>query len=238
MAVYLKYGAYRHDDNEVTVSISRSAIDSGNGRYIGVAHRWSITGQLLADTQAELATKVQLLESAYARWNRDLVLYGDGDRVLHALLNAGSTTGVRITDPVSYPDGTGAQWSTFRDYTIGATAEYPVTTGFVLRSFSEAISRSGGHPRIVALECVNGPADIQMVAQRTAYRVQQSGSATAFRGKPTPPPPYWPAFLESSTVTEIAPQFQNGELTDAGVQWSYSFVSAAPLLGAPASFPG
>lgn len=238
MAVFLTYGAYRHDDNEVTVSIQRQAIDSGNGRYIGVSETWTVNGRLYADSQVALRLRVLALEAAYSRWGLDLVLYGDGNIVLHELRNRNSTTGVRIVNPISFPDGTGAQYSTFRDYSFTASAEYPVGTGLVLRDFQESITRSGGHRRLVALECAVGPADVQVVAQRTAYRVQQSGSAVAFRGRPLPQPPYWPQWLETETVTEIAPQRANGELSGAGVQWSYSFVSPVPLVGAPATFPG
>jgi len=238
MGCVLRYGAYTHDENEATVSIQRSAQESGGGRYISVRHDWTVTGQLQADTQAELRTKVARLEAAYAVWNRDLILTGDNNLVLHALYNAGSTTGVRVLQPPSYPVGEGAQYSTFRDYTIAVSAEYPVGSGFVLRDFQESIRRSGGHRRIVALECAVGPPDIQEVCQITAYRVVQSGSATAFRGKPNPQPPYWPQWLENADVAEIAPQFANGELTGAGVSWTYTFVSNVPLLGAPATFPG
>lgn len=238
MAVYLQYGAYRHDDFEVTVSIQRQAIDAGGGRYVGVTETWNVTGRLYADDPAALRLRVLALEAAYATWHRDLVLYGDNNLVLHELRNRGSTTGVKIVVPISYPDGTGAQYSTFRDYTFTATADYPVGNGLVLRDFQESIRRSGGHRRLVALECAVGPADVQVVCQQTAYRVAQSGSATAYRGLPSAPPPYWPQWLESADVVDVAPQRANGELSGAGVQWNYTFVSPVPLLGAPATFPG
>jgi hypothetical protein len=120
----LRYGSYSHPDNEVIISISQRPTFNEIGLRSGYVASWSIQGMLQGSSVSDLSTKIIALESAYGADGLDLVLYdSDGSTVRHAMRNTGSRTGVKILD-LSYPTGDGAEYVTFRTYTIQAEAEY------------------------------------------------------------------------------------------------------------------
>lgn len=185
-----------------------------------------------------LMVAVRAMESAYSVWYRDLGLY-DGSTVLMSLPNRGSLTGVKIVRPPAIPRGEGAQLTTFLDYTITATADYPAGSGTgLLRSFSETLAFSGGGPRRAVLECVNVPPQEQVLTAYTAYRATQTGQAVGMFAYPPVPAPLFPGKLEVALQPAFgSPKLRNGVYTDFPVSWSYSFVSATPLVGFPNRWP-
>ncbi|AWM35911.1 hypothetical protein GobsT_63560 [Gemmata obscuriglobus] len=234
----VRYGSYQHDDGECAVAVDQQALENDAGQYYARRVTWTISGQLQADTAAALAVKMVQLERAYAVWYRDLVL-ADGPTVVWQLPNAGSTTGVKIVKPPSYPSGAGAQLTTFVDYSIVATADYPAGGGEnLLRSFTETLAFSGGGPRRTVVECANAPPQEQVLALYTAFRATQIGQAVGLTGYPTPPAPLWPGKLEvDGEPTLGSPRLRNGVYVDWPVSWAYRFVSATPLAGVPNRWP-
>lgn len=241
--MYLQYGSYRHAENEAAYTILVNEIENESGQLYTLRHTWNITGQVHAADTAALLVQLRLLEAAYTVWGRDLAFFDDAGRVCHALPNAGSFTGVKITS-FGYPNGSGAQLSTFRDYAITATADYPAGAGggSGLRAFQETLSFRGGGPERAVVEVVNGPPQEQLLKAYTTCSATQSGSAVGRFGYPVVPPPAFPgkervASVPPGNPVYGSPKFVNGQYTDFPVSWSYEFVSGTPLVGLPNRWP-
>ncbi len=234
----LLYGSYAHAENEATVSIQSSRVLNDAEQSIETRTVWSIQGQLHADSQAELITAIALLEAAYAVDYYDLVLLDNSGNVAHALRNAGSTTGVRITQPPSYPDGRGAEFSTYRTYTIVAEASYrivPPDGQSALVSFSETVSIRGGGPVYAMVETVEGPAERQRIRNFSACRATQSGQAVGLFDYPPVPAPLFPDFLTEDPVISRTGPDKTGPntLENYKVSWEYQFASPSQLFALP-----
>ncbi len=76
------------------------------------------------------------------------------------------------------------------------------------------------------------------MALYTAYRATQTGQAVGLYGYPPVPPPLFPGKLEEGGRPTLgSPRLRNGVYVDWPVSWSYSFVSATPLVGFPNRWP-
>lgn len=234
----LRYGSYSHEESECTVVLSKEVVENEAGQPYEERQTWTVTGRLQADTPGLLLAKMVALQAAYSVWYRDFGLY-DGNTLMLALVNRGSTSGVKIVRPPSYPQGEGAQLTTFLDYTIVAAATYPAGNGQnPLKAFTETLAFSGGGPRRAVVECVNAPPQEQVLTAFTAYRATQQGSAVGLYGYPPVPPPLFPGKLEEAGRPVFgSPKLRNGAYTDFPVSWSYTFASATPLVGLPNRWP-
>lgn len=237
----LRYGSYSTADGECSVVISRDAVLNEAGQPYALRHTWNINGTIFGDDTAAVVANLLALERAFAVWGRDLAMLDSAGTVCHSLPSTGSLSGVRITQPPSYPKGDGAELSTFRTYSITATADYPYGLGQVanpLRSFTETLSVSGGGPRRTVVECAFGPPQPQTLNQFTAFRGTQSGAAVGMFGFPPIPLPIFPAALaEAGQFDHVGGKLRNGIYMDFGVSWSYRFESATPLIGVPNLWP-
>jgi len=233
----LSYGSYLHQENEVAIRIGASRVFNDAEQSIETRITWTIDGQLHATSQALLRAEILALEAAYSVDYGNLILYqNDGVTVAHNLMNAGSTTGVRITQPPSYPQGSGAEYSTYRTYTIQAEATYnypgPVSP---LVSFSETVSIRGGGPVYAIVETVEGPAERQKIRNFSACRATQSGSAVGRFDYPPVPAPLFPDYqMEDPTISRTGPD-KTGQntLQNYKVSWSYEFASPILLFTLP-----
>lgn len=241
--MYLKYGSYTHADAEVSFTIDSQSLENEAGQQYGYRNTWRIEGCLQADDTTAVVTAFRALETAYSVWYRDLVFYDDSGNITHKLLNAGSLTGVKIVSPPSYPRGEGAELSTFRHYTLMASADYPAGAGLnALRSFSETLAFTGGGPERTVVECANVPPQEQVLKAFTMFRAVQSGSAVGMFQYPVIPPPLFPGKERIRSVppgnpVHGSPKLRNGRYIDWPVSWSYEFISATPLVGFPNRWP-
>lgn len=235
----LQYGTFLSADSECTVVIDREAITNNAGQPYALRHTWNIEGQIQAADTPSVVAAMGALERAFAVWGFNLALLDSNGNVCHALPSVGSLTGVRITKPPSYPKGDGAQLSTFRDFTITATADYPYIGAInPLKNFTETLRFSGGGPRVTCVECVNIDPQPQVLTLLTAYRATQIGSAIGMFGYPPIPAPIFPGALEEAGEPAFtAPRLQYGTYVDFGVSWSYRFISPSPLIGLPNQWP-
>lgn len=236
----LRFGNYWHGVGEVSVSIARQTIESAMGVPYEIAHTWGVQGRLVGDSTAEIVSQILALERAYATGFKDAALVDNNGLVCHALLNAGSTTGVRVVQPPSYPTGTGAELVTYRDYTLTLTATYPVVGRPLYRAFAESVRLWGGLPNRKMVDVLNGPAVPYVSGKRTAYYASQSGSAVGYYGWPPIPGPLFGSLLldgPNHPVSFDTPQFREGRATDWPVSWSYQFSSPTPLIGRPNVVP-
>lgn len=243
MGFRLRYGSYTHSENEVEFTIGVEALENEAGGQYAVRKTWNIDGILHADSTAEVVTAFTAMERAYSVWYQDLVLIDDAGSTIHELRNSGSMTGVKITRPPSCPRGSGAELSTYRSYSITATADYPpsgVTNP--LRSFTETLSFQGGGPERTVVECVNVPPQEQLLKLFTACRAIQSGSAVGLFSYPLIPAPIFPGKERvrgnpPGNPQKGSPKYRNGQYVDWPISWSYEFISGTPLVGNPNQWP-
>lgn len=234
----LRYGSYFHAANDATVTIQRTKNLNAAQQSISLRDVWTIRGELHGDTAAALRIQIAALELAYSVDYQDLALIDNDGVVVHALLNVGSTSGVRITQPPSYPEGDGGEFTTYRTYAIQAEAEYAYAPqeGSQLLEFSETVTIIGnGGPRYVWVEKVIGPPTRQIVQAFTTVRATQTGTAVGKFQRPPKPPPIWPELLdnESQQLADTSPQRKGSIYEDFRVSWSYSFTNGSPLQGLP-----
>lgn len=234
--MYLKYGSYTHARNEPAVQISKQAIFSARGYRMAVRETWRIVGVLHADDQPRLTAAIAALRSAYNVNGLDLGLYLDDQTTLtdHALFSAQSLGGTRVKS-MDFPTGTGAEYSTFRSYSIAVEAEFPDTSNNLLE-FHESLSFEGtGGPRVVFLDTLEGLPQPQIAQQRTTSRARQEGRAVGLVTYPPASAPIWPGaeLVEQRRLVLRSPRRAGPNLTEFAVEWGYVFEATAALAGVP-----
>lgn len=241
--MFLRYGSYTHASQEARVSITREPLKNAGGDYYGYKERWDISGRLVGASATDITTALQELEAAYLTGGYDLtLLLPDGSTASnHQLLSANCKGGTKIAQPVSYPEGSGAEYANYRTYTVAIEGEIGINNSQnAITEWRETIAFTGnGGPRIVAIEVRNGAPQMQMVSQRTPVRVIQSGRAVGYRQWPFPPGPIWPGYEQGpdrgSAITSPTTTGSGASrsLQDYEITWSYSFIAPGPLSGLP-----
>lgn len=234
----LVYGNFQHDPGDAEVSISREGLVSELGRMYAIRERWNITGRLHgADTSAVNTLVAQLL-AAYSVNRQDIYLSGSN----HVMRSADTINGTRVVSPPQFPEGRGAELSTYRNYTLAVEGEFAYWGDSVLFSWSESLTFQGTCGPIWGfLECLNGPPQQQMFQQQSVMRCTQRGMAQAapdsvHRNEVSkywlPPPPTWPQWehQERRSIVYELPANLYGLRTTT---WSYEFSSNIPLIGTP-----
>lgn len=232
------YGNYFHANNEVNWTVAWNSSLNRRQEVIDRTCSISISGELHGATQADVTAQVRLLESAYASHYLDFVVYDDNGAVAFSMLNQGSSTGVRVIQPPSYPNSGGGEYSTYRTFQISLSATYPEEANAkLLTDFNESATIVGtGGPRVAWVETQEGDPERQIVRNRTIVRATQSGSQVGkFRRLP-PPPPIWPQFEdepERSTGQSSGQPAGPDSNENFGTSWNYTFTSGGPLVGYP-----
>ena len=241
--MYLKYGTYQHPPGEASVVISKQGLFSDAGLPQGVRERWDIQGRLQAADQTALSAAIDALTSAYAIQGQDLGFYfDDGQPSSHRITGSSTNGGVRVVMPPSFPQGKGAEYSTFRNYAISLEAEL-LDSGATLIQWNERLNFSGGGPQFAFLQPINGLPIKQLLRQATPYHAAQSGEAVGYQAYPTPALPLWP---DAEHVNQREVHYElpkrmgppgSATYTHYRVTWAYRFESATPLVGAPTGWP-
>ena len=234
--MFLKYGPYTHAQNEPALQIAKQAVFSPRGYRQAVRETWRIVGVLHAASQTSLTAAIAGLRAAYSVNGLDLGLYLDDGVTLtdHVLVSSATLGGTRVRS-LEFPSGAGAEYSTFRSYSIAVEADFPDTSNNLL-DFSETLSFEGtGGPRIVFLDTLEGLPQEQISRQRTTYRARQEGRAVGLASYPPVPPPIWPAaeMQPHRRLVLRSPRRVAANLTEFVAEWSYVFESNVPLAGGP-----
>jgi hypothetical protein len=241
--MYLKYGNYQHAANEASVVISKQAIYSEAGLQRGLRERWEIAGRLQAGDPGGVTAAIDALTAAYAVGAQDVGFYLDnGEPTSHRITSAQTNGGVRVVVPPSFPQGKGAEYSTFRNYTIALEAEWldPQAT---LLSWHEVLAFKGGGAKFAHLEPINGQPVKQLLKQASVFRATQTGEAVGYQAYPVPALPIWPAaeHIDQREIRYELPRRMGppgqATYTQYKVSWSYHFEDAGPLLGFPTAWP-
>lgn len=240
MGLILRYGSYQHAEGECEVFINRQMMETAAGFQYGVKETWTIHGFLATTTQALLTTAIINLKAAYSLHGQNLGLYLSDGTTLTDHYVTGNTPigGVRVVSGPSFPKGHGGEYSTFRSYEITLEAEFSVVNQATIH-FNEVLTFTGGGPRFVYLQPLQGLPQKQQVAQSTPYRAVQSGSVIGLLDYVAPPTSLWPADedIEQRKIDYLSPKreergnhfvYRNFE-----VRWSYVFTAVAPLVARP-----
>lgn len=240
--MYLKVGTYSHAIGEVGLSISKQ-VERVNGVPRATIERWTISGRLQADDQAGVSAAIQQTLAAYVDGVDFTFFFDDGSESAHKLTSANCVGGTRIIVPPSFPEGRGAEYSTYRNWQAVVEAE-TLEFASAIVSWNETISFEGGGPEYVFLPVLNGPPIKQLARQQTSYRAVQQGDAVGLHGYPTAPAPFWPAdeHLHLRQIVPGSPK-KTGRpphmtYTDYPIRWTYVFEAAGPFIGLPTPPPG
>ncbi len=241
--MYLKYGNYQHDAGECTLrGIMSESLSSDNGQVYAIRERWDVEGRLQIDdqgtaaaNQAAMTVVIDALKAAYDVNGKDIGFYDDADNLTsHFIKSSATRSGVRVVQPPSFPDGRGAEYSTFRTYTLAVEAEHAPSGGASLVSWTETISFQGtGGPLWGYLVPINGPPQQQMFSQTSTQWAYQRGRAV-MRDKYSPAlSPRWPT-QEHQDMRDIQFEVPADNSGRRVTTWSYVFEAPTGLAGLPA----
>jgi hypothetical protein len=235
--IFLQYGNYPHELADAAVSIQRVGVPNEAGQIFATREVWTIQGRLEADTQAELGTKIAALEDAYKRQASKVALkFEGGADTAHVMNIQNMLSPITVTQQPSYPVGAGAEYTTFRNYTI--QVEGLVKTDLAqadLIFYRENVSTSGGFPRDVLVQTLNTPPVRQRVADFTPFIVRQAGRAISLRGWVIRPQPKLnilsQAVLIDDSYEKLGPieTFANGVRIQSRFESTWSWILAAPV---------
>ncbi len=207
----LGYGSYRHGLGEAALAITRNTVYSEEKIALGVLKRWAVAGVLQGADAAAISSAIAALEAAYAVEGQDAILFFDdgATRSAHQLLNSAALGGVRVVQPPFFSHGEGAEYTTWRSYSLVIEALLPATdAGTRLCSWEETLTFAGGGARWRYLPTLDGPPIKQIVQAQLPQRVVQAGRAVGYLAYPLAPAPLYPAAIhqEYSSIRYHAPK--------------------------------
>lgn len=236
MRTKLKYGNHTHDLADAAIVINRANTFSKNNKRTGYIETWTIDGFLQADTQNAVGTKIETLKNAYDKDNETAVLlFEDGSETKHKLDTSASVSGVRVR-LVDFPEGRGAEYSTFRSYRIVIDAEFVENAGIL--EFMETLTFSGGGPKFLHKQTLTGLPQKQFVAQNIPFRVTQAGFSVGHTTWPALASPLFPKHLkrEESSTVKTGPEnvyAKTNRATHFRTSWNYVFESVSAMNANP-----
>ncbi len=239
----VKFGTFSHKLDEVALSINVTTKLNKANAIEQLTKTWDLSGFLTSDTQAALNTEITNLDNAYATGGKDLILFFDdgSTRSSHQLINSESLGGTRILAGPSYPEGRGAEYTTFRRFSIQVAADFLPSGAFRAKflDFQEQLTFTGGGPKFIMLGAINGPPQRQRVAEATAFKLVQSGSQIGQTRRFPANPPLFPQdeHIDQRNMVEGGPRRngagQNVAFTEFSTSWQYNFESITPFKALP-----
>ncbi len=194
-----------------------------------------VHGMLQGNGQDALIASEDAMRNALSVQFLDLVFRADDGTVTPlSLLNAGSITGVRITDGPHFEGTSGAEYVGVREFSFEAEAEYPLRAAPLFLDFTETLSFEGGGPTYGFRRNVNGIPQKQRVWPATEYFLTQSGRLTGYLNYPAvsaiPGARFPAALLKAGSVKKEGPQ-RKGPSGWEGfpVTWEYHMVASTPF---------
>lgn len=231
----LRFGTFTHVDGTCSLSISKQAIRAQSGIPYGWMERWTINGILLADGGpgttademiADIATKIERLETAYKQSGVDVELIGTNHKIEHR----NTVNGIQVSMPPSYPIGENAEHVTYRTFQIGLEAEVMSRpNASIYLSYDEHIRLWGGGPEWVWTSPIVGLPRRLVARQNMVYWASQSGFAVAYNTFPQAPAP-----LYGEQLLMEKPRLDYGRSMrprERSVAWEYIFASSSPIAG-------
>jgi hypothetical protein len=257
--MYVKYtsqgGSYTHSPGEVEFTTSSEAIMDDLGNPIGYRDIVTLRGMLRANAdvslsdpsvyQAAITSKILEMQRIYSYHFGTLGLYHDnGTQSAHIIGPC------RIIRAPSFPDGSGAEYTTYRTYEIvvDSLRRAVLLDRPQILKLQQGFHVLGGGPRIVYRPTLRGTPLSQISAERTTFRIVQTGQAIGTQIYPIPTPPQWPLLeipTERRVVNSIVPYVPQMGAAQYSVDWSYLFetnempvIPAGPNYSSPFFIPG
>ncbi len=244
--MFFSIGSYDFKVGATEVTIDRQAVRNSAQQILAMKETWTCTALLLGTSSSYLSSKLAALQNAVVD-GKDFGLYisdaagGNKSKSTNWIRNSDALGGTRVVVSPSYPDGTLTEYANKRTVRFVIEAILPLDDAdTMLVSFTETVRRTGGGPAIGHIPTLIGKPVKQQLRRHTVYRAVQTGSAVGYLKKPLVPAPLWPNDLndEETEVNDIAPERIGGDYVNFGVNWTYHFQSAAPLLGSPHRWRG
>lgn len=236
--MYFRYGSYTHPAGEV--NLARYLVrekKSNRGRRISLIHTMFLEGEICAYGQAAITARIEQLIDTYSVNYQDAALYqDDGQPTPHSLFNGrpDCISGVRVVQR-SWPKGDGAEYATGRTFSITIEAEFDAAESQII-AYEESITIVGNcGPRIEVVELATGAPVLQVLNQKTAQRIIQSGSSIGYGGYVLPFGSLYPTFEHVDRRIEKpgTPAFQGQGYRYYPFQWTYFHSLAIPQTPIP-----
>lgn len=239
--MYLQFGTYRHASSEVGATFSRTALINAARQTYGYRVQLGIEGFLQAADVPSLTTAINQLVNGYTTqgFTQGVGLFNDdGSPTSHVILPGQTLAGIKVIEGPSFEDWHGAEYTSYRRYRLRLEAEIRDHTVRLL-AFTESLTLEGGGPRRLVKELLAGLPQEQIVALYTPFRAMQIGSAVGQFAYPAPPPPIFPLAEQQPErkITPKTPKRDGLTYTEYQIDWSYTFLSALPLVGLPNRWP-
>ncbi len=237
------YGGFNHDVNSVKITSLDREIDRGNTGYSSkLSITIGISAKIIRSTTSAIFAELNRMIAAYSVDGQSFAFYDDNGLYIPAWsIDSGATLGgVIVSKPVSHGELSGAQASNFiwATMAVSATVVTPLPFGQFL-TFQESLTfhdRGGEGLRVKRLPARGLPFK-QQVTERSWFYATQTGSLTSNQARPDPMQPIFPNDLDGDEndrqITRINPVTVRGQAFEHGVQWTYNFSSAQPLIGLP-----
>jgi hypothetical protein len=225
-------GTYTHSvENGNAVNLVRLEVlpnYSPIGLKRSVLYRLHISGTLLADTQAEISSKIATLNDVYSN-NGGSWIYrqSDGTPTRHKLLrdHPQALTDVQVERRM-WPDGSPAEYATGRVFSLVLQQEIAQVESQIYE-FGETVrfTGDGGYMRR-AVQFPTQPVFIQDVNVYTSVTCIQQGRVVAYDGWPDVyvPISYFPAYQTRADIRYIQPRFTGRKYEFYGIEWTYEHI--------------
>ena len=123
MSMYLQYGNYQHALGECAVQIVRTPAWQ-HGTVTHIHEEWLISGRMQQSNSALLTLALEALQLGYSFNGQNIGLFFQGGTpTVHAINNINTLGGTKVLQSPTYEQGKGAEYSTFRNYTIRVGAD-------------------------------------------------------------------------------------------------------------------
>ena len=243
MASVLYYGAYQHEDNEVTINVSRRAMENQTGFVFGSVETWNVTGILQADTLADLKTEMDQLEAAYQEPNKDLI-WKIGSTVVHQMLDGETAYGIRVVVPPHFPRGDApGELVNRRNYALvieGAflfPASASTADDIYIVNYESSLSFTGtGGKTFGHLPTLTGLHQKQVLTETSLVTAQQTGMKSGIGYYPDPDPPLEHLADYEKTdrrnIRQGNPRRFNNTQFEFPIYWTYTFERNQPFPSA------
>jgi hypothetical protein len=236
----LAYGSFKHPLGQPKVSFVADAIKNDGEVVVGYTARVDIAGMIIGsgnNPQQSIDQQIQQIKTAYSVPNQDVVLYlSDGVTASQNVIRVQDTLGgIRVVRAPSFPEGGGAEYATYRTFTVGLEAELPAVGPSALWSFRESLAFQGGGRIWDIAQPIYGDGIEQTIKQNSPYSAVQTGEAVGYRGYWAKmwPGPLWPpreqGFLREESME--GPRRIGTAYKLFPTRWTYRFKSVKPLKG-------
>lgn len=209
------------------------------GRAQSLVKRVDVRGEILANGQTSINTRVGQILSALALEGGEVVFLKDDGSDTHIKLPAAGARGIRIVENSLTMEEGKAHFATALPFAMAFEAEYAIADGDPYVSYQETITKIGnGGPRTIIQELDYGPPVEQVVATHTPVTIVQQGVAVGASGYPTFPVPLFGSDAPDESRSYETPEISGYAATNFAIRWSYrKTFTNNPSLVAP-YYPG